>query len=108
MRTDARLPACIIALLSALLWLCGASSAILQRPATTIPIAENQKCLVAIVHGTGDEFAAGKLADELRRFAAHVHVVASGLGIAISEPATLYLGTLQSNPTLAEVATALG
>ena len=81
----------------------------LQRaPATTIPIVENQKCLVTIVRGTGDEFAAGKLADELRRFATHVPVVASGLGIGISEPATLYLGTLQSNPALAEVASALG
>ena len=106
MRTDARLPACIIALLCALLWLCGASPAILQRPATAIPVVENQKCLVAIVHGTGDEFAAGKLADELRRFAAQVPVVTSGM--AISEPATLYLGTLQSNPALAEVASALG
>ena len=75
MKTDARLPACISALLCALLELCGASPVPLQRaPANGIPLVENQKCLVAIVRGTGDEFAAGKLADELRTIFAQVPV----------------------------------
>src|SRR5260221_12852547 len=109
MRTDARLPACIVPSVCALLWLCGGSPITLQRgPATGMPLVENQKCLVAIVRGTGDELAAGKLADELRKFVAQVPVIASGLGIAVSEPVTLYLGTLQSNPALAEVVSALG
>src|ERR1044071_1891624 len=109
MRTDARLPARIIAAVCALLWLCGATPVSLKRtPANGILLVENQKCLVAIVRGTGDEFAAGKLADELRKVAAHVPVIPSGSGIAISEPVTLYLGTLQSNSALAEVVSALG
>ena len=69
---------------------------------------KDRVCLVAIVRGTGDELAAGKLADELRKFVDHVPVIASGLRIATSEPVTLYLGTLQSNTALVETVSALG
>ena len=109
MRTDTRLPACIMvfAVYTALVvWRKRSHSS--ASPGDWDPLVENQKCLVAIVRGTGDEFAAGKLTDELRKFAAHVRVIASGSGMATSESVTLYLGTLQSSSALAEVASALG
>jgi hypothetical protein len=75
---------------------------------TPIRLSENGKCLVAIVRGSGDEFAARRLADEFRKSAEHVSVIEPGPAMRISEPVALYIGTLQSNPALANVVTALG
>ena len=84
----------------------GAGSA--QGAGKTIRLSENGKCLVTIIKGAGDEFAARKLADELRKSAADVTVIDPGAAMRISEPVTIYIGTLQSNAALANVVSALG
>jgi hypothetical protein len=92
--------------------LCGACSLLLSSPAyggtDAIPLVEGGRCLVEIVRGIGDEFAAEKLAGEFRKFAEEVPVIDSGKDTPLSAPTTIYIGTLASNSTLARAAGALG
>ena len=97
----------IALLVRCVLMQCTSTSVRTGEP-TKIRLAENGKCFVAVVRGSGDEFAARKLVDELRKFASQVTLIESGSEVAISEPVTLYIGTVQSNPTLGGVLSTLG
>lgn len=71
-------------------------------------LARAGRCLATIVAGAGDDFAAGKLAAEIRKFADPVPLIGADRATQVPTPAVIYLGTLRSNPALASVATALG
>lgn len=78
-------------------WLFAA--ALLQGQPLTLVKAGQAR--VAVIHGAGDEYAAGRLVAAFRRYA-------PVLPAASSAAVTLYLGTLSSNPQLAAAAAALG
>jgi len=60
------------------------------------------------VQGSGDSYAARKLAGELLKYASSVPVIGASEQVPASTPAVIYVGTLTSNPALAEAASALG
>lgn len=73
-----------------------------------VHLAENGRCLVEIVRGSGDEHAARILADEFRKYAETVPVIEAAQAERISAPATIYVGTRESNPALAGAVETLG
>lgn len=70
-------------------------------PGFALPLTEGGRTLAALVYGAGDGYAAGKIAAEIRKYAAGVAAPADARVI-------VYVGTLASNPALARAAAALG